>query len=134
MKICLLYNRGQVLILLVLLLILTTCNARREESPIVPPLTSPLSQIHIGYGVVNISYTRVNSEPDENSASPGYLRQGSVITIIERRLIRNSGETESWVLVEGNTEGNVKGWLRETQVDVYDNEQQAHTASNTMMR
>ena len=134
MKICLNNYCGQVLILLILLPVLTACNARREDSPVLPPLTSPLSQVYIGYGVVNISYTRVNSEPDENSASPGYLRQGSVIKIIERQLIRNSGGIESWVFVEGNAEGNVKGWLRETQVDVYDNEQQARTASGTMLR
>ncbi|MCL2043521.1 MAG: hypothetical protein FWG89_05215 [Treponema sp.] len=132
MKICLNYRSGQVLILLILLTVFSACIARRDDTPIVPPLTSPLSQVYIGYGVINISFTRVNSEPDESSASQGYLRQGSVIKIHERRLVRNSGETDSWVFVEGIAEGNVQGWLRETQVDVYDNEQQALTASSSM--
>ena len=129
MKIGLFYYHGQVLILLILLTVLTACNARRTESPIVPPLTSPLSQVYIGYGVVNTSFTRVNSDPDENSTSQGYLRQGTVIKILERRLVRDSEGTESWILAEEN----VKGWLRESLVDVYDNEPQAQTAASTML-
>ena len=93
-----------------------------------PPATSPLSQAYIGYGVTNVSYTRINSMPDDDSVSPGYLRRGSVVRIIERRLLRNGGGSESWVYVEGA----FNGWLRESLVDIYDNEPQAETASRAM--
>ena len=93
-----------------------------------PPITSPLTQAQIGYGVVNVSYTRINADPQENSVSPGYLRQGSVVRIIERRLIHHDEKSESWVLAEGA----YTGWLRESQVDIYDNEPQAETASKSM--
>jgi len=93
-----------------------------------PPPTSPLSQAYIGYGVINVSYTRVNSVPDDDSISPGYLRRGAVVRIVERQTLRNDDKNESWVHVEGT----FNGWLRESLVDIYDNEPQAETASRAM--
>ena len=95
-----------------------------------PPVTSPLSRQYIGYGVVNVSYTRVTAEPEESSDSPGHLRRGSVVSIHERRLVKHGEKTETWVLVEGTC----RGWLRETLLDIYDNELQAQTASETMSK
>jgi len=95
-----------------------------------PPPTSPLSQAYIGYGVINVSYTRVNSTPDDEGDSPGYLRRGSVVRIVERRLLRSEAAGESWV----NVEGAFNGWLRESLVDIYDNEPQAQTASNAIIK
>jgi len=93
-----------------------------------PPLTFPLSQSYIGYGVINVSYTRVNAGIEESGASTGYLRQGSVVRIIERRMVKNEGKTETWVLVEGSA----KGWLKESLMDIYGNESQAITAAGQM--
>jgi hypothetical protein len=107
---------------------LICCNLRKEEKPVSPPLTFPLSQSYIGYGVINESYTRLSAGIEENSSSAGYLRQGSVVRIIERRLVR----TEPWVLVEKYYEGTVKGWLKETLIDIYGNESQAVTAAKSM--
>ena len=128
MKIRIKYPPGQVSLTVFIILILAACSGRREETPAMPPLTSPLTQAQIGYGVINVSYTRVSSEPDETSASPGHLRRGSVVRVIERRWIRDNGNAESWVLIE---EAFI-GWLKETLVDVYDNEPQARTASEVM--
>ena len=118
---------GQVCIAVFLILLLAACN-EDEETPVAPPFTFPLSQMHIGYGVVNVTYTRVNGSPEEESVSPGYLRLGSVVRILERRTVRNEGKTETWVLVEGSS----NGWLKESLVDIYDNERQATTASTSM--
>ena len=111
-----------------LLLLFAACYVKKEEAPVIPPLTSPLSQEQIGYGVVNVSYTRVNAEPEDDGVSPGYLRRGSVVRVIERRLIKKDAKTESWVLVEEA----FRGWLKESLVDIYDNESQAVTASGSM--
>ena len=119
---------GQVYHAVFMIFLLAACNGRREEAPAMPPPTLPLTQAQIGFGVVNVSYTRVNSEPDENSALSGHLRRGSVVRIIERRLIQTSGRPESWVQIEAN----FQGWLRETLVDIYNNEHQARTAAATM--
>ena len=120
----------QVCLAALLILFVTACNGKKEENPVIPPPTSPLSQQHIGYGVINVSYTRVGSQPDDDSLSPGYLRQGAIVRIKERRLFRTDDKTESWVFVEGT----FIGWLRETLVDIYDNEAQAQTASKSMNR
>ena len=112
---------------------------KKEEAPVIPPLSSPLSQPFIGYGVINVSYTRVmdNPEPEnavqaegEGKTSSGYLRRGAVVRIHERKLIINNAAAESWLLVEESC----KGWLRESLVDVYENEFQARTASNSMLK
>ena len=120
----------QVCIAVLLAALAASCGEKKEETPVIPPPTSPLSQAHIGYGVVNVSYTRVSLMPDEDSVSPGYLRRGSVIRVTERRQFRTDDKNESWVLVDGT----FSGWLRESLVDIYENEAQAQTASRSMGR
>ena len=107
---------------------LLSCNAKNEETPVIPPVTSPLSQAHIGFGVINVSYINVNTNPAEAGNSLGYLRRGAVVLVHERRQINTGGKTELWLLVEGA----YKGWLKETLIDVYENEEKAQTASNSM--
>ena len=107
------------------------CNLKKDEPKVSPPLTFPLSQSYIGYGVINVSYTRLSSGIDESGSSAGYLRQGSVVRIIERRLVKSEEKTEAWVLVE-SIEGNTKGWLKESLMDIYGNINQAVTVSKSM--
>jgi len=128
MKIRIKYIFRQVFLAALVPLSVSACNLKKEDKPVSPPLTFPLSQSYIGYGVVNVSYTQVNAGIEESGPSAGYLRQGSVVRVIERRLVKNEGKTETWVLVDGT----VKGWLKESQIDIYGNESQAITASGAM--
>jgi hypothetical protein len=134
MKIKTIHAGSQGCWLVFVLLIAAACNGKKEEIPVVPPLTSPLSQSFIGFGVVNVSYTRVTVQPveetPEGTASGGYLRRGSVVRVLERRMVLNQEKNESWVLVGGPSEG----WLKESLVDIYDSELQARTASESMGR
>ncbi|MDR1318984.1 MAG: hypothetical protein LBJ90_05115 [Treponema sp.] len=109
-------------------MLLVSCGGQREEAPVLPPATSPLSRPVIGYGVVNVSYTHVNAEPEEGGSSLGYLRRGSLVKIIERRQVRIKEGAEAWVLAEEA----YRGWLKEEVVDIYDNEFQAKTAAESM--
>ncbi|GHV95680.1 hypothetical protein AGMMS50293_20000 [Spirochaetia bacterium] len=111
-------------------LVLCACGGKKEEIPVIPPATSPLSRQFIGFGVINVSYTHVNAEPDESSVSVGYLRRGSLVSVSERRTIKNNTIIETWVLVEGI----YRGWLNEAVMDIYANEGQARTASESMSR
>jgi hypothetical protein len=114
-------------------LFLDSCRGKTGEIPVLPPVTPPLSRPVIGYGVVNVSYTHVVEAPGEGELSPGYLRRGSLIRILERRAVRAGENVESWVLVEGAApQGRQRGWLRESVVDIYDNEFQANTAAGSM--
>lgn len=114
----------------IVLLVLLSCNGKKDESPVIPPETPPLSREMIGFGVVNVSYTHVTAEPLDGSASPGYLRRGAVVKILERKMVKDRAAVESWVLAEGI----YQGWLREAVVDIYDSEAQAFTASESMNR
>jgi hypothetical protein len=101
------------------------CKRDNNEVVLTPPLTPPLTRPVIGYGVINKSYTHLTETPDHAGASRGYLRRGSVIRVIERRSVIAADRAESWVLVEGDSQG----WLPENEVDIYDNEGQARTAA-----
>ena len=114
------------------------CNRSSEELPVVPPVTNPLVREYIGYGVVNVSFTHLLSEPESGGVSMGYLRRGTVVRIIERRPVINQGKSpavsEFWVLVEGNYDSgsSSRGWLQESALEIYDSESQAKTASKAM--
>ncbi|MDR1898796.1 MAG: hypothetical protein LBQ55_02190 [Treponema sp.] len=115
-------------------LLLLSCGPNDEERPVTPPETPPLSRTAIGYGVINVSYTHAADGPAAAGLSTGYLRRGSVVKIIERRLVKNAGVTEPWVLVEEHSTQKTRGWLPAGVMDVYDNAGQAETASGTMTR
>jgi hypothetical protein len=118
----------------VLALILFSCGGKNEAGPVIPPETPLLSRSVIGYGVINVSYTHAADSPGSAGLSLGYLRRGSVVEILERRLIKNAGNTGSWVLVKENSAQKIQGWLPASVVDVYDTRGQAETASESMAR
>jgi len=128
------YPYSQVCWILFALFCMAACDGKKEETPVIPPLTSPLSRSFVGYGVVNVSYTRVTAQPEEDAPegniSGGYLRRGTVVRILQRSLVKSQDRLESWVLVEGAG----RGWLKEALVDIYDSEPQARTASESMGR
>ncbi|MHB9292538.1 hypothetical protein Holit_01639 [Hollandina sp. SP2] len=128
MKVEVLVYHGQLCGLLMMGVVAFWCSCTRtaHEVTIIPPPTYPLSRSDIGYGVVNVSYTHVVNDPGKGGVSLGYLRRGSIVRILERRLV--TGTFESWVLVEGN----YRGWLKEAVVDIYDLEAQARTAAEMM--
>ena len=106
----------------------TACTGRRNDTPVLPPETAPLSQSYVGYGVINVLYTRLSVETTAASPAAGHARIGTVVRIHERRLVRDGAATESWLLIEGDS----KGWIREELVSVYANISQARTAAEAM--
>jgi len=98
------------------------CSPRLD---IVPPVAPPLSRSVLGYGVINVSYTGVMDEPSRNSVTLGYVREKSIVTVLERRIIREGDVLRYWMLIEGN----YRGWLPEQVLDVYDNLEKAQTAA-----
>jgi hypothetical protein len=115
-------------------LFLLSCGGKNETVPVTPPETPPLSRAVIGYGVINVSYTHVADSSGAAGISLGYLRRGSVVKILERRLVKNAGNTESWVLAEEDSAKKIQGWLPASVVDVYDTGGKAKTASESMAR
>ena len=120
-----------IFVLLISVMLFPGCRRSAEELPVAPPATPPLTREYIGYAVVNVSFTHLLNEP--GGVSQAYLRRGTVVRILERRIERKN--SESWVLAEGNYQDGgaaSRGWLQETTVDVFDNESQAITASKSM--
>lgn len=97
---------------------------------LIPPVTSPFSRNYIGFGVITESFTHVLSDPSEDSSPTGYLRRGSLVRIIRRQTVKNAGIFTSWVFIEGNQ----NGWLKEDVMDIYESENQAKTASESVSR
>ena len=120
---------GQLCLLLSIIFV-CACVVKREETPVIPPVTSPLSRDYIGFGVITASFTHIMLEPADDSQSLGYLRRGSMVRILRRQIVKSSGGFSSWVL----TEGNQQGWLKEEVMDIYDSESQAKTAAESMIR
>ena len=126
MRITAIHILGQLL----LLLVLCGCSVKKEESSVIPPVTSPFSKDYIGFGVIKESFTHVLSDPNEDSSSIGYIRRGSLVKILRRQTVKNANVFTSWVLIEGDRHG----WLKEEVMDIYDSENQAKTASESMSR
>lgn len=129
MRIALNHSLGQLLLLL-FLIVLCSCGIRKEEVSVIPPVTSPLSADYIGFGVISESFTHVTIDPADNSESLGYLRRGSLVRIVRRQAVRTSSGFQSWVLIDGEQHG----WLKEDVMVIYNNESQAKTASESMLR
>jgi hypothetical protein len=110
------------LFVLLLVFICSGCNRSSPEERISVSPTYPLSRKIIAYGVINVPYTKLNHEPDLTSSSFGYLRRGDFTKIIERRGFISQGKYDIWVMIEPS------GWIREAEVDLYENEAQAYTA------
>jgi len=101
------------------------CGACSPKLDINPPTAQPLSRSVLGYGVINVSYTGVMDEPSKNSVTLGYVRENSIVTVLERRIIREGDTLQYWMYIEGN----YRGWLPEQVLDVYDNPEKAQTAA-----
>jgi len=129
MRITLKHALGQ-LSLLLCVSALYACAANKEESPVIPPVTSPLSRDYIGFGVIKDSFTHVMLDPAEDSLSTGYLRRGSLVRVLRRQTVRTQSSFVSWVLIEEDEQG----WLKEDVMDIYDSESQARTAAESMIR
>ena len=135
------YTLGQLGLLLCFFTVLfSSCAAKGEEIPVIPPVTSPLTGGYIGFGVITSSFTHINLDPSDNSDSVGYLRRGSLVKVLRRQIIKVSGNFISWVLIDAelySSSGDIEilqGWLKEDVMSIYGNERQARTASETILR
>ena len=134
MRVGFFYGNRQVFVLIIFCIL--SCTKNPEEIPVIPPPTSPMVRDYIGYGVINVSFTHVLTEPQIDNTSLGYLRKKSIVKVIERRSLSNRGNAETWVRIDtdysGVPEGRIKGWLKENCLNIYNSEAQAQTAAEIM--
>lgn len=110
-----------------LLLFLGSCTPGNSGNLVTPPPTPPLSRNAVAYALVQTAYVNVLDTPETTGVSVAYFRQGTILKVLERRMVKNNDTPVSWVLVqEGNSK---KGWVLESALRVYDTEEQAKTAA-----
>jgi len=112
------------------LFLICSCENKKEDIHVIPPVTSPLTGEYIGFGVIKESFTHINTDPSQDSPSLGYLRRGSRVKIVRRQIVKTQDGYISWVLIDGQQQG----WLKEDVMDIYSNENQAVTASELLSR
>ncbi len=96
------------------------------ELPPTPVLTSKMI-----WGVVNKPYVKILDEQDLYAGVSGILRRGDVVTILSKiGKIEGSGY---WLEIQLNT-SLLTGWVLDLDVNVYDTEPQARTASRAIRR
>ncbi|MDR2663608.1 MAG: hypothetical protein LBC31_11490 [Treponema sp.] len=108
-----------------LVILASLCWGCSPKLTAVPPAAAPLSREILGYGVVTASYTRVLDEPDAGGVALGYVREKTILRVLERRLIKEGDAFTSWILIDGS----YRGWLPESALVIYDNEGKAETAA-----
>jgi len=131
--ICIMMKKTKNLLLFlfaIFFILICSCDAKKEEIHVIPPVTSPLSGEYIGFGVIKESFTHINTDPSQDSPSLGYLRRGSRVKIVRRQIVKTQDGYISWVLIDGQQQG----WLKEDVMDIYNNENQAVTASELLSR
>ena len=111
-------------------LVCASCGGESAEVILTLPETPPLTRTVIGYGVISSSYTHVAAEPSSTGLSLGYMRNGAIVEVLERRSVNRDGAVESWVFVGGT----YRGWLREDVIQVYTSEAQAATAAESLVQ
>jgi hypothetical protein len=65
-------------------------------------------------------------EPRDDGVVLGYVRERTILTVLERRLVREGDTVRYWLLAEGE----YRGWLPEETLTVYDNPDKARTAAS----
>jgi hypothetical protein len=133
MRIAVKQGFGQLLTLVFLAafcLMVTSCGAKRDENPVIPPVTGPLTRDYIGYGVITESFTHITNDPSDDSESLGYLRRGSLVKVIRRQTVKTGNVFVSWVLIDGEQ----NGWLKEEVMNIYESDSQAVTASESILK
>ena len=92
---------------------------------------NPILTGGIGWAVVKDAYVRLKEGPSDSTRDLDHLRRGGVLRLDARKFGTSDDPTapdvpEIWYGVE--SEG-AKGWVRESELDLYESRAQAETAA-----
>jgi hypothetical protein len=98
---------------------------------------NPLLSGGLGWALVKEAYVRLKESPSDSSRDLDHLRRGSVYRLDAReRGIREGGSrgaalgSEELGIWYGIDSGGAKGWVRESELDVYASQAQADKAAS----
>lgn len=112
--------------ILAMLALLGACS--NGTSRVVDVPATPILSRSLGWAVVESSYAQVYDSPGSSSIVLGYYRRGVIVPVEERRLERSKNDSVRWVRNEGAT----PGWIKESDIRLFDSEAKAQTASGNL--
>jgi hypothetical protein len=108
---------------------------RFGESSIKLP-TNPVLSGGLGWAVVKDAYVRLKESPSDSAKDLDHLRRGGVFVLDARKMGSDSGDSSGkdslakpavWYGI--SSEG-AKGWVRESELDIYASQAQAEKAAS----
>jgi len=117
-------------VLMFVLGLLVSCT--REQT--VPEIEMPSTPIMTGttsWGVVNVSYLKINKEPDNDQHIVTTLRKGDLVMIEAVHSIIKGNTSTLWFSI---TKDKLKGWVQDSYIDSYPTREQALTASGILLK
>jgi hypothetical protein len=107
-----------------------SCSRANEIKP--PP--TPLLTGGLGWAVIKDSYVRLKESPSDSARDVDHLRRGAIFGLEARELGSRKPDSEEedkpniWYEVES---GGVKGWVSDSELDIYDSRAQAEKAAKS---
>jgi hypothetical protein len=122
-------------ILAIIIMALTNSSCTRFGEASIKLPTNPILTGGLGWAVVKDAYVRLKESPSETARDLDHLRRGGVFSLDARNLGSDSsglsdksaqGSPTVWYGI--NSEG-VKGWVLESELDIYSSQAQAEKAA-----
>jgi len=107
----------------------SSCTNGRWGSVSDPPPTPILSR-PLGWAVINVSYSQVFDIPNSSGVVLGYYRKAAIVSVTERKKEILKDSVVSWL----KNEGNEPGWIKESEIMLFDSSEKALTAAKTVVK
>jgi hypothetical protein len=123
------------IMLLTMVAVTFTACFRIVESGIKMPV-NPILTGGLGWGVVKDAYVRLKESPSDAARDIDHLRRGGVFALnaralkAEHKASSNSVSGDAPALWYGLTSEGVNGWVRGSELDIYESQVQAEKAAS----
>ena len=117
--------RSRFYLILVFFSLLLSCS-REQEMPEIVLEPTPIMTRTISWGVVNVSYLKINKETDNDQHIVTTLRKEEVVRIENVHYINKNNTSALWYYI---SKDKLKGWVQDSSLDSYPTKEQALTAS-----
>ncbi len=113
----------------ILLSLFLSCT-REQEVPDIVLEPTPIMTGTTSWGVVNVSYLKINKEPDNDQHIITTLRKGDLVKIETVHYIIKNGTSTLWYFI---SKDKLKGWVQDSSLNSYSTREQALTASEGLL-
>lgn len=105
-----------------------SCSDRSFTKPLEVPST-PVFPAAVGWALIDSLYAQVYDVPQADGVVLGYYRRSAIVRIIERRIQSTENGPVFWL----RNDGEEPGWLRQSDVRLFDSAEQAETAKSMVL-